>query len=107
MKAEGQKESEEGGGSHRKMGRWRGRVSAGQERTQISNERRIPIRGLGRRSHCRSHPGEDSNLNSSKHTGFKHTGVLWVFGLGKTDEVSDQKGMVSCSVVTVLVSTAG
>lgn len=83
MKAEGQKESEEGGGSHRKMGRWRGRVSAGQERTQISNERRIPIRGLGRRSHCRSHPGEDSNLNSSKHTGFKHTGVLWVFGLGK------------------------
>ena len=31
MKAERQKEPEQGGGSDRKMGRWRGRVSAGQE----------------------------------------------------------------------------
>ena len=64
------------------MGRWRGRLSEGQERAQISTERHIPIRGLGGRPHCWSHPLEDSDLNSSKHL-FKHTGVLWVFGLGK------------------------
>ena len=82
MKAERQKEPEWGGGSNGKMGRWRRRVSEGQERTQISTKRRIPIRGLGRRPHCWSHPGEDNDLNSSKHL-FKHTGVLWMFGLGK------------------------
>lgn len=82
MKAERQKEPEQGGGSNRKVGDGEGGSLKARRGPKFPPKDASQSGAWAGGLTAGATPGGDNDLNSSKHL-FKHTGVLWVFGLGK------------------------